>query len=58
MSKFICKILGRMLQSKFFRPFAKKCVKLVIRYHLFSSGIKDRLRSRKDFYYNLEAQFA
>ena len=47
MSKFICKILGRMLQSKSFRPFAKKCVKLVIKYHLLSSDIKDRLRSKK-----------
>lgn len=58
MSKFTCKILGRLLQSKSFRPFAKKCVKLVIKYHLLSSGIKDRLRSKKDFYYNLDTQFA
>lgn len=58
MSKFICKILGRLLQSKSFRPFAEKCVRLVIKYHLLSSGIKDRLRSKKDFYYNLDTQFA
>lgn len=58
MSKFVCKILSRMLQSQSGRPFAEKCVKLVVKYHLLSSSIKDRLRSKKDFYYDLDAQFA
>ena len=58
MSKFVCKILSRMLQSQSGRPFAEKCVKLVVKYHLLSTSIKDKLRSKKDFYYNLEAQFA
>lgn len=58
MSKFICKILSGMLRSKSCRPFAEKCVRLVVKYHLFSSGVKDRFRSKKDFYYNLDKQFA
>jgi hypothetical protein len=58
MSKFVCKILSKMLKSKSSRLFAEKCVKLVVKYHLLSSSIKDRLRSRKDFYYDLDAQFA
>lgn len=58
MSKFVCKILSKMLQSQSGRPFAEKCVKLVVKYHLLSSSIKNRLRSRRDFYYDLDTQFA
>ena len=32
MSKFVCKILSRMLQSQSGRPFAEKCVKFVVKY--------------------------
>jgi hypothetical protein len=58
MSKFVCKILSGMLQSETGRPFAEKCVKLVVKYHLLSSSIKDKFRSKKDFYYDLDTQFA
>ena len=58
MSKFVCKILSGMLQSEAGRPFAEKCVKLVVKYHLLSSSIKDKFRSKKDFYYDLDTQFA
>ncbi len=58
MSKFICRILSRMLQSKSNKYFARKCVKLVVKYHLFISKIKNKYRNKNDYYFNMEAQFA
>lgn len=60
MSKVFCAMLARLLKSetKAFRTFARKCAALVAKYHLFASRVKFELRSRNDFYFDLEKQFA